>query len=130
MSNRFRLITGAAAVAAVAVIVVTVVLTGSDDSGSTSTAGTQERPATIRIVVNGGEIRGGLPHETVKQGSKVVIRVSADVSDEVHLHGYDIARDVAPGKPAVIAFAADLPGRFEVELEGQGQQLLDLKVEP
>ena len=130
MSNRFRLITGAAAVAAVAAIVVTLVVARSDGPASTTTIDRPQRPTTIRIVVNNGELRGGLAHRTVKQGSKVVIRVSADVSDEVHLHGYDLARDVAPGKPAVIAFAADLPGRFEAELESRGQQILDLKVEP
>jgi len=130
MSNRFRVITGVAAVAAVAVIVVTFVVTGSGGPDSATTAGSPQRPATIRIAVNGGEIRGGLSHQTVKQGSKVVIRVSADVSDEVHLHGYDIARDVVPGKAAVLSFAANLPGRFEVELESRGRQILELKVEP
>jgi hypothetical protein len=37
----------------------------------------------------------------------------------LHLHGYDIETRVAPGKPAVTAFAARLTGRFPVEIHGE-----------
>lgn len=129
MSRRFRLIVAGAAVAIVIVVVI-VVAVGGGGSDSTTTTGAEQGPTTIRIVVRGGKIQGGLSHPKVKQGSRVVIRVSADVSDEVHLHGYDIARDVGPGAPAVIAFTATLPGRFEAELESRKQQILELEVEP
>ncbi len=33
--------------------------------------------------------------------------VTAEVTDHVHLHGYDLMADVAPGKPARIEFTAD-----------------------
>jgi hypothetical protein len=52
------------------------------------------------------------------------------VSDHVHLHGYDIVRDVAPGRPAVIRFRATTAGRFEVELEDRGLQIAELEVRP
>ena len=124
MSKRFRLITAAAAVA-VAVVVIVVVKSGGGSNGPSATGTT-----TIRITVKQGAVEGGLAHPTVKQGSRVVIRVTADVSDEVHLHGYDIARNVTPQTPAVISFTAKLPGRFEAELEGRKQQILELTVEP
>ena len=56
--------------------------------------------------------------------------VTSDVADEVHLHGYDISRDVAAGGTARIAFRATIPGRFEVELEDRGVQIADMTVEP
>jgi hypothetical protein len=48
----------------------------------------------------------------------------------VHVHGYDIAKEVAAGGTVVIAFKAKLPGRFEVELERSGVQLAELSVTP
>jgi heme/copper-type cytochrome/quinol oxidase subunit 2 len=66
----------------------------------------------------------------VKQGDRVEIVVTSDVADHVHLHGYDIMRDVAPGKTARIRFRANVPGRFEVELEDRGVQIADLTVKP
>ena len=85
---------------------------------------------TIRIVVRGGKPVGGIVRPSVKKGEKVRIVVRSDVADEVHLHGYDIARDVTPGSPATIAFTASIPGRFEVELEDRGLPLAEIEVTP
>jgi hypothetical protein len=67
---------------------------------------------------------------SVKRGRDVVLVVSAEVSDHVHLHGYDLMADVAPGKPARIEFTADAAGRFEIELEDRGLEIADLEVRP
>jgi hypothetical protein len=48
----------------------------------------------------------------------------------VHLHGYDVFADVAPGKAARLVFVASIPGRFEVELEDRGLQIADIEVRP
>jgi hypothetical protein len=54
------------------------------------------------------------------EGERVELRWSADEPLVLHLHGYDIETRVAPGKPAVTAFAARLTGRFPVEIHGEG----------
>ncbi len=87
-------------------------------------------PTVVRVRVVGGVPQGGIVRETVSQGDRVAIVVTADVSDEVHLHGYDLMRDVAPGKPARIFFRATVPGRFEVELEDRELQIADITVQP
>ena len=73
---------------------------------------------------------GGVRRVTVRKGRRVVLLVRSDVSDEVHLHGYDVSRDVAPGSPARLRFRATLPGRFEVELEEHGRQIAEVQVRP
>ena len=85
---------------------------------------------TVRIVVRGGQVRGGIQRATVEQGKKVAIVVGSDVADEVHLHGYDKIADVTPGKLARLVFVASIPGRFEVELEDRGLQIADIEVRP
>ena len=87
-------------------------------------------PTVVRVRVVGGVPQGGIVRETVAQGDRVVIVVTSDVSDHVHLHGYDIMRDVAPGSVARIRFRATVPGRFEVELEDRALQIALLTVEP
>jgi hypothetical protein len=87
-------------------------------------------PARVRIVVKGGKPVGGVRRLTVAKGRRVVLTVSADVSDHVHLHGYDVMRDVAPGKPARFAFRATIVGTVELELEDSGVPLARITTQP
>jgi hypothetical protein len=87
-------------------------------------------PTAIRIVVRGGRVVGGLRRARLERGERAVLVVRADVSDHVHLHGYDIMRDVSPGRPARLPFRATIPGRFEVELEDRKLQIAQLEVRP
>jgi hypothetical protein len=80
-------------------------------------------PANIRIVVRGGEPVGGIRNVTVAKGRRVVLIVNSDVADEVHLHGYNLKRDVEPGTPARLPFRATINGTVEVELEQRGVPL-------
>ena len=88
-----------------------------------------EGPTVVRITVVDAAAKGGIVRKTVKKGDRVVLVVESDVSDHIHLHGYDIVRDVAPGKPARLPFKATIPGRFEVELEDRGVPIADITVE-
>jgi hypothetical protein len=80
-------------------------------------------PAQVRIVVRGGLPVGGPRRVTVARDRRVILTVTSDVSDHVHLHGYDLMQDVGPGMPARIAFRATRPGTVEAELEDSGVQI-------
>jgi hypothetical protein len=82
----------------------------------------------VAVTVKDGKVTGDTGRVDVEQGSKVQIRVTSDVSDEVHLHGYDLHADVAPGMPARIAFKATIEGRFEAEFESRSFPILRLEV--
>jgi hypothetical protein len=85
-------------------------------------------PVTIRVVVEGGKPVGGIQRATVKKGQKVAIVVHSDVADEVHVHGYDLKKDVAAGGTVRIVFPATIVGQFEAELESRGLQIVDFTV--
>jgi FtsP/CotA-like multicopper oxidase with cupredoxin domain len=72
-------------------------------------------PLVTRINVKGGVIDGDVRSIKVANGDTVRIVVSSDVPDEIHLHGYDIEKEAAPGKPARFKFKATLEGAFELE---------------
>ena len=126
LSKRARriLVTAAAAVVMIAAC--------GDDGGSsapTTTSGPVDTTGatTIEVGYTGGSITGG-GKRSASLGKPVVIKVTADIADEVHLHGYDKAADVGPGKIATIAIVADKPGIFEVELHEKGLKLFELEV--
>jgi hypothetical protein len=106
--------------------------TTTESTSTTQTTTTETTPATktIAIKVAGGKVVGGLVHETIDKDAKVTLVVTSDVSDEVHLHGYDKMVDVTPQKPGRLVFVASIPGRFEVELEDRALPIADLEVRP
>ncbi|HXG75653.1 MAG TPA: hypothetical protein VNJ53_03695 [Gaiellaceae bacterium] len=76
-------------------------------------------PATIRIEVRDGRTVGGLARPEVEEGARVQLVLAADVSGDVHLHGYDLEARVTPSRPARLRFTATIPGRFEIELHAR-----------
>ena len=128
MARRARYLGAAIATAAVMVIAGC----GDDDAAtsSTTTSGASINTTdatTIEVGYAGGTITGG-GKRSVALRQTVVIEVTSDVADEVHLHGYDKKADAAPGTVATITFVADKPGIFEVELEKKGLRLFELEV--
>jgi hypothetical protein len=87
-------------------------------------------PTQIRITFRDGRVIGGLRRVRLERGDRAVLIVRADVTDHIHLHGYDIMRDVSPGRPARLPFHATVPGRFEVELEDRSLQIAQIEVRP
>jgi hypothetical protein len=117
----------------------------ADGATSTPPAGTGSSPASsptapkstlppgvdqlVAVTVKDGKVTGDTGRVDVEQGSKVQIRVTSDVSDEVHLHGYDKSVDVKAGHTARLTFTANIPGVFEVELESRAKRLTQLQVQ-
>ena len=97
------------------------------DNGDTGSA---PGPTVVRVTVVNGLPKGGIKRAKIDQGARVVLVVTSDVADEVHVHGYDVSRPVAAGETVRLRFRATLPGRFEVELEERGVQIAALSVEP
>jgi hypothetical protein len=86
--------------------------------------------ARVRVTIRNGLPVGGPARITVVKGRRVVLVVNSDVADEVHLHGYNIMRDVAPGRPATIEFRATIVGTVEAELENRGLQIATITTKP
>jgi ABC-type Fe3+-hydroxamate transport system substrate-binding protein len=103
--------------------------TATQTTTTDTTTTAAETPTVVNIVVVNGSPQGGIVRQTVNRGDRVVLVVKSDVADEIHLHGYDLSRDVTAGGTARLPFSATLPGRFEVELESRGVQIADLTVD-
>ena len=94
---------------------------GGASGGATAPAETEEEPPptpepeVTRLRIRDGAVVGGPRDIEVERGDTVRIVVAADAPDEIHLHGYDITRNAAPGQPARFRFRANAEGAFEIE---------------
>ena len=87
-------------------------------------------PATRSLDV---EIRNGAmsPDEvSVRRGVRVEMSLTSAGPVEIHVHGYDLEREIEPDAPAELSFEADLTGRFPVEDHETESELGVLVVEP
>jgi hypothetical protein len=123
-SNTTRVVAGIAVI--VVAIVLLVVLKKDDSSKTTSNTGGK----VTTIVIKHGKPVGGIADLTYNKGEQVRFKVDSDVSDEVHMHGYDIMKDVKAGGSVSFDFPASIEGVFEAELEGRKEQILELTVNP
>ncbi len=108
---------------------------------STTTAPTTATPPTtkpttttappsgtvIELEITDGKLEGGARREAASLGEEVTVRVSGNSADHVHVHGYDLFLHLEDGA-GELAFVADIPGVFEIELEEAGIVLVQLEV--
>jgi len=136
-----------ALVAAAAAVAITgfLVLRPSDDSPSSSSATTttsasssatttSETPTTLPdatvIHLVGGQPVGGKQKISVKKGDTIRLKVTSDEAGQIHVHGFDLEEQAAPGKPASFTFTANIEGRFEVESHASNAQIAEISVNP
>jgi FtsP/CotA-like multicopper oxidase with cupredoxin domain len=103
--------------------------TSSPTRSPSPTESPEPQRTLIEVTYRDGAVQGPTSF-TVTQGDRVRILVHADVSDEVHFHGYDLTADVSPDEPARIDFVANAAGQYEVELEDLGEPLFELEIVP
>jgi hypothetical protein len=82
----------------------------------------------VELSIVGGEVLGGPREVDVAIGEEVVLIVSSDIADELHVHGYDLAFDLEPGVATEVRFVADVPGIFEIELHESGALVAEITV--
>lgn len=89
------------------------------------------KPTYTKLTVKAGKPVGGVKTITVKKDDRARIEVSSpDTSAEIHLHGYDLSRDLKAGGRVRYVFDANAEGIFEIEVEDTHTQIGKLVVEP
>jgi hypothetical protein len=128
-------------VVVVAVVAFVIAQSGGGSSSSSKTTQAQApatgtavksttTPAPKVIVVRNAKPVGGVQDITVKKGDQVSFTVKSDSAQEIHVHGYDFHKNVAKNGSVSFSFPAKIDGGFVIELEGPGEQIAALKVQP
>jgi len=137
---------------AVAILILAIVLLsgGGDDSndekpaaqatatataGETATPGATETPTATpprKRAVDPGPLLTGekVVKIEVDKGDTVRFRARSPQDDEVHVHGYDLKKDLPANTTISMSFKATIDGIFEIEFEEQGKQIASLRVNP
>jgi hypothetical protein len=87
-------------------------------------------PVPTIVIGSDGKPEGGVAELVVDKGETVRFKVESAVADHVHVHGYDLMKDLEPGATVSFEFPASIEGIFEAELEDRAEQILELRVEP
>lgn len=125
-SNVVRALVGAGVV--IVAVVVLVVLQGSNSDKS----GTTDGGKLQKIVVDrAGHPVGGIRELEYNKGERILFEVEVPFHEEVHLHGYDVAKEIPEGGGSVTYdLPASIEGVFEAELENHKEQILEMTVNP
>jgi hypothetical protein len=95
-----------------------------------ATTTTPAAPAIPTVRVVNAKPQGGVKRISFTKGDTIKFRVKSDTADEIHLHGYDVHKDVEAGGSATFSLPATIEGRFVVELEGLGTEIAEIQVNP
>lgn len=106
-----------------------VVVTGGEGADAAETDATAA--TSIMVTVVDGEVTieaNGSDSDRVEVpvGTNVRLMITSDVVEHIHVHGYDLFADLAPGETTVLDFVAEIPGLVEIELEDSGTFLFEL----
>jgi hypothetical protein len=113
--------------------------TTADTPTTTATAAATDTPApdatetaTPKPTVDPGPVLTGASVQKLRyaKGDTVRFQVKAPADEEVHIHGYDIKKDVKQGETTPISFKATIDGIFEIEFEDSAKQIAELRVDP
>jgi FtsP/CotA-like multicopper oxidase with cupredoxin domain len=151
--SRSQRLTFLAIAAVIAVVAVVVLAGGSDDTGDERAATPTPTPTATPESEGMAEESEATPTPTpsptrtpdpipvlrpgtkktvqAKQGERVRFRIRSPEPEEMHLHGYDIYRDLPAGETVTVTLDdPQLTGIYEIELHNSGEEIGSLRVEP
>ena len=103
-------------------------------SGSSTTSGGSGNPKAegepVTIVVHNEEAVNGVETLEYSAGEQVGFKVKSNTATEVHVHGYEIEKEVPAGGTVTVSFPAELEGIYDVEVHPAEEQIAELRVNP
>ena len=100
----------------------------STSAGATSPSQTAFAGTEIVVAVTNGKVSPPTHRVKVTKGTQVRLKVTSDKADELHVHGYDLEKELPAGEQVTLDFTADQTGLFEIETHESGLQLVQLEV--
>jgi hypothetical protein len=100
-------------------------------SNESTTAGTATSKAGLpTLVVRNEEPVNGVETLEYSAGEQVEFKVESNTATELHVHGYEIEKEVPAGKPITVSFPAELEGIYDIEVHPAEEQIAELRVNP
>lgn len=87
----------------------------SKDAATTPAAGSKSAAKPKQIKLKNHAPVGGVQKIQAAKGARVTFTVVGDKADQIHLHGYNVEKELKPGKPVTFSFPGKIEGAFEIE---------------
>ena len=102
----------------------------SSSSSSSSSSSPSSSPTGRTVVVTVTGKRVSPPPATVDLGvgEKLTLTVTSDKADQLHIHGFEVEKDLIAGTPLSVTLTGEQPGVYEVETHHLGLRLLKIAV--
>jgi hypothetical protein len=110
----------AARAGAVALSAIALGLGGLGPGAGPGNAKAQPVEQVFELRIEDGEVADEVRTLRVTEGDRVRLRWTADARTIIHLHGYDIEREVTPGRVTEMQLEAYATGRFPIEVHAHG----------
>ena len=95
----------------------------SSSSSSSSAAG-----RTIDITVKGSTVTPAPATVDLAVGEQLTLTVTSDHADQLHIHGFEIEKDLVAGTPLSVTVTGAQPGVYEVETHHPELRLMKIAV--
>jgi Cupredoxin-like domain len=100
----------------------------SSTSGTATPAESTFTGTEIVVAVANGKVSPPTHRVKVAKGTQIRLQVTSDKADELHVHGYEIEKELPVGEQVTLGFTADQAGLFDIELHESDLQLAQLEV--
>ncbi|WP_369820404.1 cupredoxin domain-containing protein [Phycicoccus sp. Soil803] len=97
---------------------------GSSSSSSSSSASGR----TIAITVTGSKVTPAPATVDLAVGEQLTLTVTSDHADQLHIHGFEIEKDLVAGTPLSVTVTGAQPGVYEVETHHPELRLMKIAV--
>lgn len=91
---------------------------------------TQTSAKIFELVIKEKKIVTGPETIQLIQDDNLLLKITCDEDEELHVHGYDKSVDLEKDKPVELSFKADVSGRFVFELEKSKTDIGVIEVQP
>ena len=100
----------------------------SSAASSSPSASSDADVRTVRISVAGKRVTPAPGRVDLDSGARLRLVITVDHDDEVHVHGFDVERELTANQPVTIDLTGGEPGLYEVETHHPSLRLLQVLV--
>ena len=101
----------------------------SDASSSSDSSSSTPTQRTIAVTVRGNRVTPAPRTVELKVGETITLEVTSDHADQLHVHGFDIEKELPAGTPVRVELTGESPGVYEVETHEPSLRLLKIAVQ-
>ena len=83
---------------------------------------------TLAVTVLGKKVTPAPSTVDLEVGEKLTLTVTDDQDNVLHIHGFDIEKDLVAGQPLTVTLTGKQPGTYEVETHHPELRLLKIAV--